>query len=224
MAPGESRVTDSDSRNINTMPPRTKSRKRQKRTPTKGSADDRSPLKNLEKSEVAGSADLLQFLQSITPPSQYLIAPLLTILYNWVMKRLDQKIIDIASELKIPESMQSAFKSVIVNFGKSIPLPAKAPDYYDPARKEGVIPFLRRVWKDPWIDQGTLTRPDLRRLDQSCEMALRNWLRQHKKLPADLQIPTKSQALTRELRDEHRVREAQRLARASTMRNRPNPS
>jgi hypothetical protein len=73
-------------------------------------------------------------------------------------------------------------------------LPETAPELFEPSigrPKKGadVISFLRRVWKDPWIDSGSLTRADLGRLDPAANSALSNHLRNHA-LPDDLQILT----------------------------------
>ncbi len=132
---------------------------------------------------------------------------------------------DTAVKLNIPKFAWPAFRAMILDFRNAIPLPEKAPELYDPNRREPVVDFLRRVWKDPWIDQGTLTRPDLRRLDPRCDMALRNWQRGGKnQLPADLHISSKAESLTRELENPERVRNAYRLARADYLRKSASPT
>jgi hypothetical protein len=83
--------------------------------------------------------------------------------------------------------------------------------------RESIVEFLERVWYDPYIKSGVLTRPDLRRLDGQAEMALANWLRvAGNELPAHLRIPTKKQSIDRQLSHVGRedIRQAQRLARA----------
>lgn len=126
---------------------------------------------------------------------------------------------ELAVKLDIPKSAKPAFQDVITGFCNAIPLPDEAPELFETARQESVVDFLRRVWKHPWIEQGTLTRIALRRLDPRCEVALRNWLRNERnRLPPDLHLPTKSETLTRELQDPVRVREAVRLAGARYLR------
>jgi hypothetical protein len=141
-------------------------------------------------------------------------------------RRVDEEIEiidDAAVKLNVPKFAWPAFRAMIQNFRNAIPLPEIAPEYYEP-RKEPVVDFLRRVWKNPWIDQGTLTRPALRRLDSKCEMALRNWLREDKnELPPDLRISSKTESLTRELENPERVRDAYRLARADYLRKSTSP-
>jgi hypothetical protein len=64
---------------------------------------------------------------------------------------------------------------------------------------ESIVSFLERVWIR-WIDEGVLTRPDFKRLDPQGEIALRNFLRAHgEKWPARLYLPTRSEALQRDL-------------------------
>jgi hypothetical protein len=84
-------------------------------------------------------------------------------------------------------------------------LPAEAPylyaqrdTYKDRPELKGlnIVDFIRAVWKDPWIDAGVLTRPDLRRLDLDAYKALNTWLQRHNgDLPPDLDLPKKGEAL-----------------------------
>jgi hypothetical protein len=67
--------------------------------------------------------------------------------------------------------------------------PAKWLDRKD--RTESPIDFIRRDYS-PWLGKG-LTRADIRRLDKSLYAALTNWLSEHKKLPEDVDLPTKKQ-------------------------------
>lgn len=83
------------------------------------------------------------------------------------------------------------------NDGASVTLPDAAPELFETARgrpKKGkdIVSFLRRVWKDPWIDAGVLTRTELGRLDPAAYSALNSHLR-HSDLPDDLKIPTLSE-------------------------------
>lgn len=109
-----------------------------------------------------------------------------------------------------------------------VTLPDTAPELYRDrprslatGRLETIVEFLERVWKDPWIDAGVLSRPDFRRLDHAGEMALRNWQNNAKNaLPQHLHLPTKTEVVSRQLdeRSPEAVREAQRLASASQRR------
>jgi hypothetical protein len=79
-----------------------------------------------------------------------------------------------------------------------ITLPETAPELFEPSvgrPKKGadIVSFLRRVWKDPWIDQGLLNRAELARLDPAAGSALGSHLRKHS-LPDDLKIPTLSES------------------------------
>jgi hypothetical protein len=103
-------------------------------------------------------------------------------------------------------------------------LPEQAPELYrdrpvDPAtgKREGIGQFLRRVWHDPWIAAGVLSRADFRRLDPDGEMALRNALRRTDHgLPPALHLPTRSEQVSRDLeqRTPDELRDAQRLLKA----------
>lgn len=80
-----------------------------------------------------------------------------------------------------------------------VALPKKASELYEDrpisaatGKRETIVEFLRRVWKDPWIDAGVLDRPALRRLDGAAERAIQNWLR-HDSLPEDVNVPTKKE-------------------------------
>jgi hypothetical protein len=80
--------------------------------------------------------------------------------------------------------------------GASLKLPQLAPELYSArklrdeiGRKETIVEFLRRVWK-PWMDADVLSRVELRRLDPSADKAVENWLI-HRKLPKDINLPTK---------------------------------
>jgi hypothetical protein len=72
-------------------------------------------------------------------------------------------------------------------------LPEQAPKLY--AKRSNIIDFLRdpEGW-GPYVKAGTLTRPDLRRLDPQAAIALDNWLRNNT-LPPDIRIPKKSEVI-----------------------------
>lgn len=68
------------------------------------------------------------------------------------------------------------------------PLPEVAPELYEDRseRDESVRDFIARVY-DKWLD-GTLARPDLRRLDKKAYQALANWERRFGRV--DYSLPT----------------------------------
>jgi hypothetical protein len=106
----------------------------------------------------------------------------------------------------------------------AVRLPDAAPQLYrdrpiDPAtgKPEDVLRFLERVWLDPWIAAGALTRPALRRLDPPCAKALENWINHSRQpLPGHLRMPTRTEVVEQELAsaDPQQLKEAQRLLRA----------
>ncbi len=79
------------------------------------------------------------------------------------------------------------------------PLPKKAPMLYKdrPDKSQTVVDFLRddRAW-GKWTSAGALSRPSLKKYDIACYDALRVWVQKHG-MPADLDIPTKSQVIDR---------------------------
>jgi hypothetical protein len=88
-------------------------------------------------------------------------------------------------------------ESIIIQDDMVVTLPDAAPELFEitrgrPKKGNDIVSFLRRVWKDPWIDAGVLTRADLSRLDPAAYLALNNHLR-HSELPDDLKIPTLSE-------------------------------
>lgn len=98
-------------------------------------------------------------------------------------------------------------------FTETAELPAKAPEKYadrpvnkTTGKRETIVRFLERVWYDPWIKNGALSRPDLARFDREAEMALRNWLRD-RAWPVHLHIPKKTEVLDSYL-DDPKVRKA----------------
>lgn len=100
-------------------------------------------------------------------------------------------------------------------------LPDAPPKYpYAPRMEGGIVKYLEDNWA-PYIKAGTLTRPDLRRIDPAAYKALENWLSMSgNTLPDTLQVPTKKDALDREialLGGEDRIR---RLASALASRQR----
>jgi hypothetical protein len=80
---------------------------------------------------------------------------------------------------------------------KTPALPDVAPELFEvskgrPKKGKDIISHLRRVWYDPYIKSGVLTRADLGRLDPAAYLALSNHLRK-KDLPRDWIIPTLSE-------------------------------
>jgi hypothetical protein len=96
----------------------------------------------------------------------------------------------------------------------------------DTGKPEGILNFLETGWPAPFIAAGLLTRPDLRRIDPQAEQALKNWVRESKRQPpSHLHIPTKSEAIDRELSDDpDKIRTAWRLARAHDRRKNSSPT
>lgn len=97
----------------------------------------------------------------------------------------------------------------------AVKLPDRAPELYknrpiDPntGKREEIDAFLARVWLDPWIKAGVLTRTDFRRLDPQGEARLANWLLKNT-IPRHLYIPTKSESI--EAVDETTARKGWRL-------------
>jgi hypothetical protein len=83
------------------------------------------------------------------------------------------------------------------------PLPKVAPRrYHQRKRSQNVIDFLREVY-GPWVNysgafdaERCLTRVALHQLDPAAGNALKRWLQfNNHQLPADVRVPTKSQAL-----------------------------
>ena len=77
-------------------------------------------------------------------------------------------------------------ESVIRSEENPHPLPKKAPELYENRtdRDENPRDFISRVYSK-WLD-GTLTRPDLRRLDQKLYHALANWEHRFGRVDYDL--------------------------------------
>ncbi len=81
---------------------------------------------------------------------------------------------------------------------KPLTLPDAPPKYpYAPRMDGGIVKYLEDNWA-PYIAAGVLNQADLRRIDLSGYQALHNWMRQND-LPAHLRIPTKSEAIDREI-------------------------
>jgi hypothetical protein len=102
---------------------------------------------------------------------------------------------------------------------QKVKLPETAPELYanrpvniKTGRRETIVEFLERVWLDPWIKAGVLTRLDFRRLDPPGETRLRNWLIDNQ-LPPHLHLPTISEVLGASPTDAAGVRAARRTLR-----------
>lgn len=79
-------------------------------------------------------------------------------------------------------------------------LPDAPPKYpYAPRMEGGIVKYLEDNWAT-YIKAGALTRPDLSRIDPKAYQALRNWLSlPENQLPEHLHVPTKTEALDREI-------------------------
>ncbi len=106
-------------------------------------------------------------------------------------------------------------------------LPGTAPELYtdrpaDPhtGARETAVQFLERVWRDPWIAAGILTRAELRKRDPQLMKALERWMDAGNVLPRQLQLPTKQEQVTHQLEtaDPVQLRETLRLLRAQERR------
>jgi hypothetical protein len=95
-------------------------------------------------------------------------------------------------------------------------------------KKETPIDFIRREYA-PWLRDGTLSRPFIRKIDKSLYAALSNWLLNNRNLPADLDLPTKKQLNDRRLKEvgtlsldlPPEARERRRLYQLARRRSRP---
>lgn len=101
-------------------------------------------------------------------------------------------------------------------------LPSHPPQYaYRSRMPGGIVRYLEDNWAE-WIENGLLSRPDLKRIDPSAETALKNFLRTGGKLPPHVYVPTKSETIDRALAahgfDEASGREATKLASAAKRR------
>jgi hypothetical protein len=117
---------------------------------------------------------------------------------------LEKEIKKFATAVDVPNEALEFFSLAVVQLvstakngthvgEKSLPLPKKAPELFVKRRdpKETIVEFLRRVWK-PWMDAGSVTRNDLRRLDPSAARGIENWLAKGP-LPDDIKVPTKKE-------------------------------
>lgn len=67
-------------------------------------------------------------------------------------------------------------------------------------RKDDIIDYIRAPdGFGPWLDAGVLTRPMIRKFSQRAYAALHRWLRLNGDLPEGMSIPTRSEAIDREL-------------------------
>lgn len=81
---------------------------------------------------------------------------------------------------------------------KALTLPKAPPKYpYKPRMRGGIVKYLQDNW-GPYIAAGVLTQANLRSIDPPAYRALHNWLRQND-LPEDLRLPTKKEAIDREI-------------------------
>ena len=79
------------------------------------------------------------------------------------------------------------------------PLPDAPPKYaYKPRMEGGIEKYLRDNWT-PYIEAGILSRPDLKRIDAPAYIALKNYLGGGRRLPSDIHVPDKSEALDRQI-------------------------
>lgn len=83
--------------------------------------------------------------------------------------------------------------------GAAVQLPERPIREFRP-RKDDIIEYIRAPdGFGPWLDAGVLTRPMIRKFSPKAYTALNNWLYIHRELPADISIPTRSEAIDREL-------------------------
>ncbi|WP_338720756.1 hypothetical protein [Devosia sp. XK-2] len=93
---------------------------------------------------------------------------------------------------------------------------------YTPRMDGGIERYLRDNWQT-YIQKGLLTRPDLKRIDRSAYYALNNYLKRGRKLPGDISVPDRSEAIDREIGvvSEEEAKRLQRLASAARRRKGP---
>jgi len=132
------------------------------------------------------SADLRRFLAEVG-------------IDNAAHQDLVARVIDLAQEqneqrLSAIEAALGAAATPAVALPESAPIDPRTgkPQYYfdrprdkQTNKRENIAQFLERVWYDPWIKAGVLTRVDLTRLDGQAAQALQHYMRQHE-LPAHL--------------------------------------
>src|SRR5262249_51062416 len=82
----------------------------------------------------------------------------------------------------------------------TMPLPPHAPKLYAERVNKtwDIVAFLRdpEGWF-PWIESRSLTRAQFKKYDPDGYQALANWLQKHKRLPRDLEMPTRSEVIDR---------------------------
>lgn len=122
---------------------------------------------------------------------------------NVVFFSSDQKILEALKELTSSNpkagELRQGIEEIIARYDvPELPKEYEKFSFMNPETMapENIIQFLERVWYDPWIKKGVLTRPDFRRLDERGEMAYRNWIRR-KEFPDFLRLPSKSEEVTR---------------------------
>jgi tetratricopeptide (TPR) repeat protein len=137
--------------------------------------------------------------------------------YNNIMNVIQQRINELAKLAGIPEESLKTFIDTARLLGErktgdsNVALPKKPKERYqkrpiDPTtgKKETIVKFLERVWYDPWIKAGVLTRTAFRRLDKQGEKALQNFLQNpENKLPPHLNVLKKSDVIDRLVQSGH---------------------
>jgi hypothetical protein len=123
-------------------------------------------------------------------------------------------------EIGFPDASVS-LKAAQSSDDAGLKLPDIAPELYSarPDQSEKPIQFIKRVYA-PWLGQG-LSQAHINRLDKQLYTALHNWLR-HNELPADLDLPTKQEMITRRVEQlgPEKLREGNRLSIAAYRRRR----
>lgn len=78
--------------------------------------------------------------------------------------------------------------------------PSKAPAKWSERKNkdESPIEFIKREY-GPWIEQKSISRADIRRLDRQLYVALYNWMSKHGDISSMLDLPTLSTANERKL-------------------------
>lgn len=207
-------------------------------------SQDRNPLSKLDKSDFYNHVDTNKRINTYEKSHKYdnvgLLSDRVTILASFISESysLDWKeseklarIANTAIERAIAEHRAGRPLSLEPTFtpaaggadaqASTLTLPDAPPRYpYAPRMEGGIVKYLEDNWA-PYIKAGLLSRPDLNRIDPKAYQALRNWLAlPENQLPEHLQVPTKKEALDREiagLGGEDRLR---RLAAALASRER----
>lgn len=124
------------------------------------------------------------------------LAPLAADLFSDLHKSAEDPAKRLAILQHLCQRMAESAKEVT-----AVKLPDKAPELYknrpiDPktGKREEIDAFIARVWLDPWIKAGVLTRRAFEELDPDGAARLKQWLKQNKLTPP-LHLPTLSESI-----------------------------